>query len=159
MTIQIDMFDFWFFVFLMFGQYVISIFLVVKYWKHGEAIKREVEDIINHSMKHIKENLEGHSDKQIEIYNEYVEQAKELAEEFEDARKKQYQNIENMQRVHAQIDQNINIVVSKLQELEKKINKGIMERDGKIYRKNKEIEKLKERIEKLKEQMRIIDED
>jgi len=153
MTIEIDVFDFFVLVFLEVGQYAISIFLIIKYWRHGEAIKNEVRDIINYSIKHIKDDLELHSNKQIEIFNKYIKEAKELAEEFEDARKKQYKNIENMQRVYAEIDKNISVAIKKLQQLEYKINKGILERDGKIHRKIVEVKKLKQEIDDLKKKL------
>jgi chromosome segregation ATPase len=159
MIIQVDAIYFLLFAIVMMFNMLAIAFFANKYLNNKEAIKREIEDIINYSSEYIKESLEEHSDKQIEIYNEYAEHAKELAQEFEDVRKKQYQNIENMQRVHSVIDRKIYNVVAKIEELEEKINNEIIERDGKINRKNKEIKKLKERIEKFKKQIGIVDED
>jgi len=108
------------------------------YRKNGDAVKEEIDSIINHGARNIKKSLEKLADEQIVLFGNYVEQAEKLAEKLEIGRKK-----------HFEIESKINDLIEKFEVLENKLNKGIIERDGKISRKNREIEKLKEKIRKL----------
>ena len=131
MNIIVSEFDFFFFMFITATFYAISAYLFIKYWKNGDAIKEEIDSIINQAI------------------SKYIEQAEKLSYELEIEKKEQYKNIRDMQNAHFESERKINDLIEKFEVLENKLNKGIVERDGKISRKNREIEKLKERIKKL----------
>ena len=138
MNIQISEFDFFLFIFFTATFYALSVYLFVMYRKNGDAIKEEVDVIIRHGARSIEKSLEKLANEQIMLFSRYIEQAEKLAEKLESERKK-----------HFEIESKINDLIEKFEVLENKLNKGIVERDGKISRKNREIEKLKEKIRKL----------
>ena len=138
MNIIVSEFDFFLFMFITATFYAISAYLFIMYRKNGDAVKEEIDSIINHGARNIKKSLEKLADEQIVLFGNYVEQAEKLAEKLEIGRKK-----------HFEIESKINDLIEKFEVLENKLNKGIIERDGKISRKNREIEKLKEKIRKL----------
>ena len=138
MNIIVSEFDFFFFMFFTATFYAISAYLFIMYRKNGDAVKEEIDSIINHGARNIKKNLEKLADEQIMLFSRYIELAEKLSNELEIGRKN-----------HFECESKIHDLIEKFEALENKLNKGIMERDGKISRKNREIEKLKERIKKL----------